>query len=333
MDGFVLDLTIPNPKKKKGIETKEKEKEKEKTPLPYELTDYQARVVGKIVALGKNGSYRSAPDLPPSRGGIVVAHVPGSGKTGGLLCALLELERTGRISAKPGRTRGRALIVVPSSTVDHWRAETEMWCGERLHAWVLNPKKTSARTWPDLMKAAGEAEIIIISHAMTRSIGGPCCFRVVAVDEAHYLRNHSGSKKDRRKKGIKTGAAVQSLCDRSKAVVLMTGTPYNNGSSDMRAYAKLIDPESMYASASMWRSHGETAKTDPKDPRVIWKRQYVDVVTGEEAHKDLPSRSTEVISVDMNEAEEAQQRLLAGRLGREIRDREVRTVNERGRTP
>jgi SNF2 family DNA or RNA helicase len=364
MSSFALDLTslLPLPKKKGGAVkkkavtkkkekavTKKKEKavtkKKEKAVtetkakgeeeemLPHKLTEYQQRVGRKVVSLVTKGSYRSAPDLPPSRRGVVVAHVPGSGKTGGLLCALLRLRlrRAKGISAEHGRTRGRALIVVPSSTVDHWKAEAEMWCGDRLRAWVLNPKKTSARTWPDLMKAAGDAEIIIMSHAMTRSVGGPCCFRVVVVDEAHYLRNHSGSKKDRRKKGIKTGAAVQSLCDRSKAVVLMTGTPYNNGAGDMRAYAKLMDPKSVYASASMWRSRDRTVVTDPKDPRMIWKRQYVDVVTGEEAHKDLPSRSTEVITVDMNEAEETQQRLLAGRLGREIKDREVRTVNEKGK--
>ena len=118
-------------------------------------------------------------------------------------------------------------------------------------------------------------------------------FTSVIIDECHFLKNVLAYW------GI--GAAL--LGGQAKRTVLLSGTPYNNGPSDMSAMMTFIDPRNKAAQLNWWEKALEKGKkTAIADAVRYWRCSYM-LRRQKDVLLDLPSRERKCVNIAAMPAE------------------------------
>ncbi|MBP7008883.1 MAG: SNF2 helicase associated domain-containing protein [Kiritimatiellae bacterium] len=160
--------------------------------------------------------------LERNRFGGILADEMGLGKT---LQALVWLSMAG--DGQPEGQRQPALIVCPTSLVDNWAAEAA-----RFTPWLKIGIMSGAdrhERWQDLQKL----DVIITSYALMRrdiNLYEPLEFLAVVLDEAQHIKNQS----------TQNAQAAKRL--RAKHRLVLTGTPIENGVSDLWSIMDFLMP-------------------------------------------------------------------------------------------
>jgi SNF2 family DNA or RNA helicase len=112
-------------------------------------------------------------------------------------------------------------------------------------------------------------------------------FNSVIIDECHFLKNVIAYW------GI--GAAL--LGGQAKRTVLLSGTPYNNGPSDMSALMTFIDPRNKAAQLNWWeKAVGKGKKKDIAESVGHWRRSYM-LRRQKDVLLELPARERKCVNI------------------------------------
>lgn len=118
-------------------------------------------------------------------------------------------------------------------------------------------------------------------------------FNSVIIDECHFLKNVLAYW------GI--GAAL--LGGQAKRTILLSGTPYNNGPSDMSALMTFIDPRNEAAQLNWWeKAVGKGRKRDVVDAVSHWRSCFM-LRREKTILKGLPKRERKCVNIPVFPAE------------------------------
>lgn len=116
----------------------------------------------------------------------------------------------------------------------------------------------------------------------------PKVFESVIIDECHFLRNILAY----------WGMGAALLGSQSKRTILLSGTPYNNGNSDMSALMTFIDPRHEASLVNWWdRATSRRKASDVIDAVSDWKSTFMLRRQKDVLGNKLPSRERCVIGV------------------------------------
>merc|ERR1712106_1092783 len=202
---------------------------------------------------------------------------------------------------------GPHLIVVPSSTLDNWRKELELWAPdiELIVYWGSQDERRSLRN--DLVQDEIEYDVILTTYNMVisspedRVLFKKMEFCYVVFDEAHMLKNMASQRYEQ---------LMKIRCTRK---LLLTGTPLQNNLVELMSLLIFVMP-GMFAKRkdqlkkmfSLFpKSQDETEKSSYEKDRIahakkimkpfFLRRLKVDVLT------DLPNKVASVEKVPMSQ--------------------------------
>merc|ERR550517_782648 len=162
-----------------------------------------------------------------SRGGILADEM-GLGKTIQTIAFLAHLKETGE--------EGPHLIVVPSSTMDNWRKELELWPPdiEVVTYWGSQDERRHLRL--QLVQDELNYDVIlttynmVVSSAEDRVLFKKMEFHYVVFDEAHMLKNMASQRYEQ---------LMKIRCSRK---LLLTGTPLQNNLIELMSLLIFVMP-------------------------------------------------------------------------------------------
>lgn len=174
--------------------------------------------------------------------GCILADEMGLGKTVQIVSYLEHLFRVEKI-------RGPFLVVVPLSTIEHWRREFEGWTN--MVACIYHDRQ---RIWRDVLREyewyfedkPHTAEFLKF-HVLVTTYDtlisdfdaiSQVPFRVAVVDEAHRLRNQKGKLLECMREISAKGSMQHGFQSR----VLMSGTPLQNDLNELWTLLNFIEP-------------------------------------------------------------------------------------------
>ena len=134
-----------------------------------------------------------------------------------------------------------------------------------------------------------------IHQPTNHQVASQFTFQTIIVDEAHFCKNVLAY----------WGLGLALLGIQSKRNVLLTGTPYNNGPSDMSALMTYIDPAHRAAKVGWWEDavssssngSGGGDKAGAADAVSEWRREYLLRRTKDVLLQKLPPRLKKEIDV------------------------------------
>jgi hypothetical protein len=119
-------------------------------------------------------------------------------------------------------------------------------------------------------------------------------YQTVIVDEAHFCKNVLAY----------WGLGLALLGSTSHRTVLLTGTPYNNGSSDMAALMTYIDPSHIASSTGWWeKATSGTTKRNIVEAVSDWRKAFMIRRTKAILENKLPPRNRTIRSVEAHPEE------------------------------
>jgi len=200
------------------------------------------------------------------------------------------------------------LVVVPLSTVEHWRREFQGWTDMR--CCVYHDRQ---RVWRDVMReyewyyadrphTADYLKFDVIVTTYDTLIGdfdvmGQIPWRVAVVDEAHRLRNIKGKLLE----CMKEISAVGTLEYGYQSRVLMTGTPLQNNTQELWTLLNFIEPfkfpslEDFEANFGDMNNRGQVEALQHKIGPYMLRRVKEDVA------KDIPAKEETLIDVELTQ--------------------------------
>jgi len=231
--------------------------------------------------------------------GCILADEMGLGKTVQIVCYLEHLHRIEKI-------RRPHLVVVPLSTVEHWRREFEGWTD--MVCCVYHDRQ---RVWRDVLREyewyfedrprnSDYLKFDVLVTTYDTLIGdfdviSQIPFRTAVVDEAHRLRNQKGKLLECMKEISAKGTMQYGFQSR----VLMSGTPLQNDLTELWTLLNFIEPfkfpdldefQALYGNmASKEQVEGLQNKISP----FMLRRVKEDVA------KDIPAKEETVIDVEL----------------------------------
>jgi len=231
--------------------------------------------------------------------GCVLADEMGLGKTVQIVSYLEHLFRIEKIL-------GPFLVVVPLSTVEHWRREFEGWAD--MVCCVYHDRQ---RQWRDVLREyewyyedkPRNAEFLKFHVLVTTydtligdfDVIGQIPFRVAVVDEAHRLRNQKGKLLECMKEISVKGTQQHGYQSR----VLMTGTPLQNDLSELWTLLNFIEPfkfpdlDNFLHHFGNMRNREQVENLQRKISPFMLRRVKEDVA------KDIPTKEETVIDVEL----------------------------------
>lgn len=148
----------------------------------------------------------------------LIANSPGTGKTATSIRAVVETAQS-----LP------AVVVCPASVTRNWAKEFKMWSkGTRVE--IIDDMDT------DIQTPAGYPGVLIISWSLLDARWTDLAalrIQTIIADEAHYAKNPDSLR----------SSALYKLCERTKHVLLLTGTPIVNTKAELDVLHALLKTE------------------------------------------------------------------------------------------
>ena len=188
----------------------------------------------------------------------------------GLLADEMGLGKTVQVLAFLSHTKGRTLIVMPTSLLYNWKREIEHFLPSKSHIIFHGPSRD-----PNMLNA----DIIITSYGTLRSditLLAKEEFECIILDEAQAIKNSS----------TQTAQSVFQLQGRFK--LSLTGTPVENSVSELACHFHFLEPGLLDSAQDI-----PLALLRKKIAPFLLRRKKSDVA------KDLPEKIDEVVYVTM----------------------------------
>lgn len=231
--------------------------------------------------------------------GAILADEMGLGKTVQIVSYLEHLHRVEKIS-------GPFLVVVPLSTVEHWRREFEGWTD--MQCCVYHDRQ---RVWRDVLREYEwyyedrphnsdylKFNVVVTTYDTLISdfdVIGDVPWRVAVVDEAHRLRNVKGKLLECMKEISTKGTLKYGYQSR----VLMTGTPLQNNTQELWTLLNFIEPK-LFQSLEDFEEHfGNMANREQVESLQRKISPYMLRRVKEDVAKDIPAKEETVIDVEL----------------------------------
>lgn len=229
----------------------------------------------------------------------ILADEMGLGKTVQIVCYIEHLHRVEKIQ-RP------FLVVVPLSTVEHWRREFESWTD--LKVCVYHDRQ---RVWRDVMReyewyyadrphTPDFLKFDVLVTTYDTLIGdfdviGQVPWRVSVVDEAHRLRNQKGKLLE----CMKEISAVGTLKYGFQSRVLMTGTPLQNNIQELWTLLNFIEPYKFPSLEEFEALYGNMASREQVEKLQNKISPYMLRRVKEDVAKDIPAKEETLIDVEL----------------------------------
>ena len=233
------------------------------------------------------------------RQGCILADEMGLGKTVQIVCYIEHIFRVEKI-------RRPFLVVVPLSTVEHWRREFEGWTD--MVCCVYHDRQ---RVWRDVMREyewyyedrphnCDFLKFDVLVTTYDTLIGdfdviSQIPFRVAVVDEAHRLRNQKGKLLECMREISVKGTMQYGFQSR----VLMSGTPLQNDLTELWTLLNFIEPFKFPDLDSFQESFGNMANKGQVEALQSMISPYMLRRVKEDVAKDIPAKEETVIDVEM----------------------------------
>lgn len=231
--------------------------------------------------------------------GAILADEMGLGKTVQIVSYLEHLHRVEKIS-------GPFLVVVPLSTIEHWRREFDAWTDmqccvyhDRMRQWrdVLREYEwyyEDRPHTPDYLKF----NVLVTTYDTLISdfdVIGDVPWRVTVVDEAHRLRNVKGKLLECMKETSAKGTMKYGYQSR----VLMTGTPLQNNTQELWTLLNFIEPSLFRSLQDFETNFGNMANREQVDALQRKISPFMLRRVKEDVAKDIPAKEETVIDVEL----------------------------------
>ncbi len=229
----------------------------------------------------------------------ILADEMGLGKTVQIVCYIEHLNRVEKIQ-RP------FLVVVPLSTVEHWRREFEGWSD--LKTCVYHDRQ---RVWRDVMReyewyfadrprTPDFLKFDVLVTTYDTLIGdfdviGQIPWRVTVVDEAHRLRNQKGKLLE----CMKEISAKGTLQHGYQSRVLMTGTPLQNNIQELWTLLNFIEPYQFPSLEEFEAHYGNMASREQVERLQSKISPYMLRRVKEDVAKDIPAKEETLIDVEL----------------------------------
>ena len=206
------------------------------------------------------------------------------------------------------KLKGPFLVVVPLSTVEHWRREFQGWTDMR--CCVYHDRQ---RVWRDVMReyewyyadrphTADYLKFDVIVTTYDTLIGdfdvmGQIPWRVAVVDEAHRLRNIKGKLLE----CMKEISAVGTLEYGYQSRVLMTGTPLQNNTQELWTLLNFIEPFKFPSLEDFEANFGDMNNRAQVEALQLKISPYMLRRVKEDVAKDIPAKEETLIDVELTQ--------------------------------
>lgn len=233
------------------------------------------------------------------RQGCILADEMGLGKTVQIVCYIEHIFRVEKIH-RP------FLVVVPLSTVEHWRREFEGWTN--MVCCVYHDRQ---RVWRDVMREyewyyedrPHTSEFLKFDVLVTTydtligdfDVISQIPFRVAVVDEAHRLRNQKGKLLECMREISARGTMQYGFQSR----VLMSGTPLQNDLTELWTLLNFIEPFKFPDLDSFQVNFGNMANRSQVEALQGMISPFMLRRVKEDVAKDIPAKEETVIDVEM----------------------------------
>ncbi|CAN0131795.1 unnamed protein product, partial [Ascophyllum nodosum] len=255
------------------------------------LRDYQRRGVNWMVSCWRK-----------KRRGCILADEMGLGKTVQVVTTL------NYVFMNSERERGPFLVVVPLTTIEHWRREVEAWTEMNLCVY----HDSGGRDMRDLIREyewyySGRSKRVLKFHVLVTTYDDVISdaemlaqvpWRVVVVDEAHRMRNKNSALLGCLQQVVHNGMSVHSYQHR----ILMTGTPMQNIKEELWPLMNFIDQSNF---PDLQRFQDKYCKGEPghevEEARALRRRlkPYMLRRRKEDVTKDIPPKEETIIDVEL----------------------------------
>ncbi|KAL7543718.1 hypothetical protein ACHAXR_013003, partial [Thalassiosira sp. AJA248-18] len=231
--------------------------------------------------------------------GCILADEMGLGKTVQIVSYIEHLFRVEKV-------HGPFLVVVPLSTVEHWRREFEGWTD--LQCCVYHDRQ---RVWRDVLReyewyyedrphTPDYLKFNVLVTTYDTLIGdfdviGDVPWRVTVVDEAHRLRNVKGKLLE----CMKEISAKGSLKYGYQSRVLMTGTPLQNNTQELWTLLNFIEPGLFRSLEEFEENFGNMANREQVEALQRKISPFMLRRVKEDVAKDIPAKEETVIDVEL----------------------------------
>jgi len=229
----------------------------------------------------------------------ILADEMGLGKTVQIVAYIEHLNRIEKIQ-RP------FLVVVPLSTVEHWRREFEGWTD--LKTCVYHDRQ---RIWRDVMReyewyfadrprTPDFLKFDVLVTTYDTLIGdfdvlGQIPWRVTVVDEAHRLRNQKGKLLE----CMKELSAKGTLHHGFQSRVLMTGTPLQNNIQELWTLLNFIEPYKFPSLEEFTAHYGNMGSRDQVERLQNKISPFMLRRVKEDVAKDIPAKEETLIDVEL----------------------------------
>lgn len=231
--------------------------------------------------------------------GCILADEMGLGKTVQIVCYIEHLFRVEKIK-RP------YLVVVPLSTVEHWRREFEGWTD--IICCVYHDRQ---RIWRDVMREyewyyndrPHTAEFLKFDVLVTTydtlisdfDVMSQIPFRVAVVDEAHRLRNQKGKLLECMREVSARGTMQYGFQSR----VLISGTPLQNDLTELWTLLNFVEPFQFPDLNDFQHKYGNMASREQVESLQKMISPYMLRRVKEDVAKDIPAKEETVIDVEL----------------------------------
>ncbi|CAB9497972.1 CHD3-type chromatin-remodeling factor CHR7 [Seminavis robusta] len=233
------------------------------------------------------------------RHGCILADEMGLGKTVQIVSFIEHLYRVEKIK-RP------YLVVVPLSTVEHWRREFDGWT--EMVTCVYHDRQ---RVWRDVLReyewyykdrphTADFLKFDVLVTTYDTLIGdfdviSQIPFRVAVVDEAHRLRNQKGKLLECMREISAKGTLQYGFQSR----VLMSGTPLQNDLNELWTLLNFIEPFKFPDLEEFQANFGNMANREQVENLQQMISPYMLRRIKEDVATDIPSKEETVIDVEL----------------------------------
>jgi len=198
------------------------------------------------------------------------------------------------------------LVVVPLSTVEHWRREFQGWTD--MVCCVYHDRQ---RVWRDVMREYEwyfddrphtydylKFDVLVTTYDTLIGdfdIIGQIPWRVAVVDEAHRLRNQKGKLLECMKEISARGTLQYGFQSR----ILMTGTPLQNNTQELWTLLNFIEPYKFPSLEDFQANFGNMANRQQVESLQQMISPYMLRRVKEDVAKDIPAKEETVIDVEL----------------------------------